>query len=112
METVVPAFGLVSMIYAFIDFGRFLTNADWASVKTQVVAWAAGVGAVFLWAQTDMAETYSLAGQNLSKMDGWSLFAAGLGAASAAGVGYKAKQAFDNSDSAKVPPLFKPRRAA
>lgn len=102
-----PTVMLGALVWKFVDFLKYLRAADWNGVGTQIVAWVAGVGAVFLVAQTEFAHGIDVGGRALSVLPGWDLLVLGLMATSLLSAAYDVKKSIDNSDSAAVPPLFK-----
>jgi len=90
----------------FVDLLRNARAANWSAVLTQVISWAAGIGAAVLLAHTDFAPTTRVAGIALDKADGTTLAFLGMQAASLAGAAVNLKQAFDNNDSNAKPALM------
>lgn len=99
---------MTALIKKIIDFLKFITNRDWNGAATQAIVWIAGVVVVMLYAQTDWAETFGFAGILLSDMNLASQIAIGLGFGSVASFGADWIKARDHTDSAAMPPLFKP----
>lgn len=107
MDTFVPAVAMFALIKKVLDFFKYLTNQDWNGAITQIAVWASGIVVVWLYAQTDWAETFSFAGFTLASMNGASLVALGIGLGSSASVATDFIKARDNTDSAAMPPLIK-----
>lgn len=101
--------GLTALILKAVDFFRLLANAgtNKSAIVTQILAWAGGIGAVFLFAATDFGDSVSAAGVTLDDASGATLVLLGIMLSSAASVVVDLKQSFDNSDSATKPPLLK-----
>lgn len=108
MDTFIPAVAMFALIKKFIDFTKYVVNRDLNGSVTQLVVWGAGVLAVWLYAQTDWADTISFAGLTLAKMNMGSLVALGLGLGSTASVATDFIKSRDDSDSASMPPLVQP----
>jgi hypothetical protein len=106
VETFVPVAAMVTLIGKFVDFLKSVTNRDLNGIVTQATAWAAGVVAVFLYANTAWADQISFGDRTLAQMNGASLVAVGLGASSLMSVLVDFKKARDGSDTAKTPPLI------
>jgi len=107
MDVFVPAVAMFALIKKLIDFLKFITNQDWNGAATQAAVWLSGVLVVWLYAQTDWAETFSFAGITLAAMNFASLVALGIGLGSSASVATDFIKSRDTTDSAAMPPLFK-----
>lgn len=107
MEFVVGLGALVALAWKFVDFSKQVTNKDWNAALTQVYMWLAGLVAVLLGANADAFEAIIIPGMEkpLGDLNFWSLVIIGLSFTSVGSVAYDFKKAFDNSDSAKMPPL-------
>lgn len=101
----VPTVAMGALVFTLVNFLRFLTNKDFASAITQFTAWVSGVIVVFLVASTNYADGIDVGGTALSKLNGSSLVFVGLMSSSIFGVVKNVIQAFDNRDSAVMPPL-------
>lgn len=103
--------GLAALVWKVTDFLRLVANlpATRSSVVTQLVAWLAGVGAVFLYGASQLGD-FQVPGTKLllSDMNGWTKLIVGLAIGSATSVGVDVKQAIDRSDSAAKPALLSP----
>jgi hypothetical protein len=110
VQTVSPIVVVGSLVIAFVNFTRSASGKDWSACATQLLAWAAGIAAVMLAAQTDIADGVAvLGGIPLSTANAWSQVLVGLTAASAGGVFVNLTKALDNSDSATFPKLLAPK---
>lgn len=98
--------GLVALLVKTVDTLRFATAKQVNGVVTQLLAWAAGVGGVFIVAQTQWAAHISVGnGTTLAHQGAFSLVAIGLSIASSGSVLKDVQAALDNSNSAALPPL-------
>lgn len=111
MEQFIPAIAMLVLAKKVVDFLKYLTNRDLNGAVTQLVAWAAGVCAVLLYAQTDWADTIPVAGSILADLNFWSQLAYGLTIASGASLATDFIKAFDQHDSAAMPQLMPPPRS-
>lgn len=97
---------LAALVWKVVSVIKLATGKDYTPVITQCLTWVAGVIAVLLAAQTDVAETVRVFGEmSLGQLDGWSQVLVGLTLSSVGSVAYDYKKAFDNTDSASEPPL-------
>lgn len=94
-----------ALLWKVIDFLKALRAGDWNKVVTQLVAWAAGVGVLFLVASTQFAAEITVGKFNLDALDGSTKFFVGLMLSSIVGVTYSVKKAIDGTDSDSQPPL-------
>lgn len=104
MEFVLLA-ALVALAWKLVDTVKSARSKDWNAVITQLAVWAAGVAVVWVGAATTWASGVEIQGVLMSDFD-WAekvLFGASL--LSIGSVGYDFKKAFDNTDTAKLPPL-------
>lgn len=108
----VPALALLALVKKLVDFLRYATSRDVNAVVTQLTAWVAGVGGLFLAAQTDWANGIEVGGQSLHTLGGWSLVFVGLTVASTAGVVTDTLKSVDNHTDARIPPLMGDRPVA
>jgi hypothetical protein len=104
--TVTPIVLLGTLVFTFVNFLRFLVGRDWSSVLTQLIAWGAGVAAVFLVKETPFAHGVTIANMPMDKMGFWSSLVVGLMATSLLSTVNEVKKALDANDSAKVPSLI------
>jgi hypothetical protein len=97
---------LAALVVKFTSVLKYLSDRDWRQAVTQVVPWVAGIVAVALAAQADVAEGFIIWGQQaLGDLDFWSQVLAGIALGSAGSLTYDFKKAVDGSDSAAEPPL-------
>lgn len=101
--------GLTTLVIKAVDFMRLLVNlsTNKSAVLTQLLSWAGGVGAIFLFAATDYAKSVGAAGTTLDNVSGATLVLVGLMMSSSASVVVDFKQSIDNSDTAAKPPILK-----
>jgi hypothetical protein len=104
----VPIVALGLVVYALTNFAKFLTNRDWKSAVTLIVAWVIGVLAVWLLGATIWGAQINVGDQTLDLLSFWDKVVAGLVVASSASFGYDLKRSFDGSDSAATPPMVPP----
>lgn len=98
---------LAALVWKFLSFLKQLTGKDYSATVTQALTWVAGIVAVILAAQADVAAGIEVFGTTaLGDLDGWSQILAGLMLSSAASVGYDYKKAIDNTDSSSEPKLL------
>lgn len=105
---IAPALLLTALVWQVIDFLRDLANlsTERSSVVTQATAWIGGVIVVVLAAHAELFDSFTVNGITLTNLDGASQVFLGLCVASLASSAVDLKQAFDGSDSSKVPPLL------
>jgi hypothetical protein len=85
---------------------KYVTSGAYREALTQVIPWVAGVLALMLAANADVASGLVIWGeQTLGQLDGWSQILAGISLGSGASVAYDFKKAIDGGDSAAEPPL-------
>jgi hypothetical protein len=77
-----------------------------SAVLTQVLAWGAGILAVYLVEFAGLGRAFSVGGQSLVNSGGWAKVMIGLMSASTLSTVNEIKKALDNTDSAKAPPLL------
>lgn len=103
--TIVPLLG--SLVFTFVNFLRYLKGGDMNGVVTQIIAWAAGVGAVMLVAQTQFASSVPITNTyTLATLSGWSLFFVGLMATSLFSTVNEVLKAVDNTQTQAKPNLI------
>lgn len=96
---------LIALIWKFTDAVKMLIAKDY-SIVTQFIAWATGVAAAFLAANSDIGESWDVgAPVPLGLLNAWSLVLLGMAWGSAGSGLVDFKRAFDRSDSAAVPSL-------
>lgn len=102
----VPVLALGALVFVLVVFLKNLTAGRWGSAITQLVAWGAGIGAVFVLAETSFAGGIGIGDQNLADVSAWSKVFVGLLVASLLSAFNELKKAIDRSDSAAVPDWF------
>lgn len=107
---VLSVISLTALVYTLTQWLKSVTNGQWNAVLTQVVAWAAGVIGVVLYAHSAWGPGVHVGSVSLASLNGVSQVLVGLGVASTASAAHDAKKAVDNSDSAATPPLIPPAR--
>lgn len=90
-----------------LDFFKYILNKDWNATITQAAAWLTGVLVLWLASAASVFDAVLVPGLDVpfGSLDAGSLIFIGLNLASFTGVVYDFKKAFDNTDSAKTPPL-------
>ncbi len=96
---------LGALVYKFVDFLKFVRARNWNAAVTQLVAWAAGILAITLFANSDFASGIDFSGKTLDSLNFLSQVIIGLSATSLFSAFYDVKRAIDNTDSAKTPAL-------
>ena len=111
---VVPIVALGTLVFTLVNFLKFLSARDWKAVASQLIAWGAGVGGIFLMGATQFASGVSVGDTSLDKLSGWSKLLVGLMATSILSTVNELKKAIDSRDTAKMPSWFerKPAPAA
>lgn len=102
----IPLVQMAVLVFALINFLKFIREGNTNGWFTQLVVWVAGVLVVMLVAQTDFAEGIVIGDMSLASMNTWSLIFVGLTIASLATFGTEVKKALDGSDSAAMPQLL------
>jgi uncharacterized membrane protein YeiH len=107
VETVVLPVLLVALVQKFTDLVAFVTAKDWKAVAKQVLAWAAGAAAVYLFKGADLANGYVIAGfeKAIGDLNAFAIILLGMSVASGGGVLRDFINSRDNNSSAYVPPL-------
>ncbi len=95
------------LVKKFFDFLRFGVNGDVNGLVSQLVVWAAGVGAVLIGAQTQWADHIQVGAVTLGSLNFWSQVFVGLTLASAASFAQDTLAAVDSSRTSAVPTLIK-----
>jgi uncharacterized membrane protein len=94
----VPIIALAALVKKVVDFLKFITNRDVNGIVTQLVAWAAGVLALLLAAQTDWADGIKIGDMSLATLNFWSLLFVGLSVSSFGSVaGYDIPRKLDRT---------------
>lgn len=104
----VPLLAMSAFVKKVVDMVKFVAAGDVNAVVTQLVAWVAGIAAVFLAAKSDFGSQMVINQLALSSLNNWALAFTGLVLASIAGVGWDTISAIDNTNSANTPRLLRP----
>lgn len=99
---------LGAIVFALINFLKFVRVRDWQSAGTQFIVWISGIAIVAIGAQAAISNGLEIPGTTfvLGKLDFWSQVLVGLQASSLFSAFNDAKKAIDNTDSAKKPALL------
>ena len=100
--------GLTALIFAVVNFLRFLTNfkKNKSAVLTQALAWIGAILIVAISSHSIITKEMVVFGWRLQDLDLGSVVLAGLMIGSSASVLDKLLGAFDNTRSSAVPPLL------
>jgi hypothetical protein len=93
-----------SLVYAFIQFMKDLTNRNMNAVITQLSVWVAGVAAITLAAATDYADAVNIGDKTLADLSTWSLVFIGLLASSLFSVVHDVTRTIGNDGGTKLVP--------
>lgn len=104
------AFG--ALVYTFVIFLKNLSAQQWGPAATQLITWLAGIGGMFVLAQTQFATGISVGGVALDRLDFWPTVMLGLMAAAPMSLLHEFKKAIDRSDTAAVPEWFEAKAEA
>jgi hypothetical protein len=96
---------LGSIVYTIVNFVRYANATDWSSVRSQLLAWSAGIVATIVVAHTSLASAFSFGTQDLAQISLFSQILVGLAAASTISIVYQFKKAVDTGKNAVVPTL-------
>jgi hypothetical protein len=97
---------LVALALKITSTVKYAKARDWWSIITQAVAWAAGVGVVWLAAEAQAVQDVVLwSTVTAGSLDIWSIVLAGLALGSSASFGRDALKAVDNTTSTAEPSL-------
>lgn len=110
MGEFVAVAAMMAMVKQVVDWLRYLRGGDRNAVLTQAVAWAAGYGAVVVFAHSAWATSFDFGGVHVNEMGWASQLIAGFAVGSSASVVKDAFKAVDQSQSGAVPPLLEPTR--
>ncbi len=99
-----PLAAMSLLVFKIVDFFRYLRAGDTNGWVTQLVAWAAGVAAVLLYARSGFS--VSIGGFNLGHLNIWAQIVVGLNIGSAGSAWNDARKTFDVHNSAAVPTLL------
>ena len=100
-----PLVAVGTLVFTFVNFLTYLRSKNWNGVVTQLIAWAAGIGGIFIASVTQFASQIKFGSQALSGMDAGTKIFLGLIATSILSTVNEVKKAIDNNDSAKKVPL-------
>ena len=103
----VPLIAMAALVFAIINFVKYVKAGDTNGIVTQLSVWAAGVAVVLLVAQTDLATRIAVGDEPLSALNVWSLLFVGLTIGSTGTLLNDFKKAFDNTDSAHTTSLIR-----
>lgn len=106
----VPLLAMSALVKKVVDMVKFLSAGDVNAIVTQIVAWLAGIAAVFIVAKSDFGNQVIVNELALSSLNNWALTLAGIVLASTAGLGWDTISALDNTNSANTPQLLHPAR--
>jgi hypothetical protein len=104
----VPLLAMSAFVKKVVDMVKFLAAGDVNAIVTQLVAWVAGIAAVFIAAKSDFGSQMVINQSALSSLNNWALAFTGLVLASIAGVGWDTISAIDSTNSANTPRLIRP----
>lgn len=93
----IPVAIMAALIAKLVDFGKALSNRDGNAAVTQLVAWAAGVLTVILFARSDFANGITYGGVVLENMNLWSQIIVGMAVSSVASVANDVRQSLDST---------------
>lgn len=101
---------LGAIVFALINFLKFVRGGDWNAAGTQLIVWVSGIAVVAIGAQAVIANGLEIPGTTfaLGKLDFWSQVLVGLQASSLFSAVNDVKKAVDNKDSATKPALLAP----
>ena len=94
-----------AVILKLVDFVKYLRNGEWNGVVTLLLKWAAGIGAVLVFLQTEWADEITIGSETLDELSTASMIVFGFAASSVAAVVYDFKKAVDDTDTASTPKL-------
>lgn len=106
MDPVVSLAALAALVYTFVNFVRVAKARDVNGVVTMLLVWAAGIGALFLFAETNLAHDLVLGNVNLDAMSAWDKVLIGLIPGSFGIVGHDLLGSIDSTRSTAKPPLL------
>lgn len=104
----VPTIAMALLVISIINFVKYCRARDVNGIVTSLSVWVAGVGVVFLAAQTDFAAGIVIADLPLAVYNAWSLLFIGLSISSMAQFANEIRAAIDTSDSTRKPDLVPP----
>jgi hypothetical protein len=108
----VPILALGTLVFTVVIFLKNLTAQQWRPAVTQLIAWLAGIVAMFVMAAMQFASGITVGSTTMDKLDFGSKVFVGLLAASLLSTLNEFKKALDRTDSAVVPEWFEPKADA
>lgn len=109
MDTTLALAALAALVYTFVNFVRVAKARDTNGVITMLLVWAAGIGALFLFAETSLAHDVVLGGIKFDGMGTWDKVLIGLIPGSFGIVGHDVLGAIDSTRTTTRPSLVTPR---
>lgn len=104
--SLVPLTALGTLIFAFVNFLKYLTARNWNGAITQGIAWVAGIVGIVLFAHTAFAAAVTFGGVPLQSMGIASQIFIGLMATSILSTLNEGYKALDTTQTAEKPKLF------
>lgn len=101
----VPLAAMGSIVFAFVNFLKFLTAKDWVAARTQAITWGAGIAGALLFAHSDFGNSITIAGHYMDNLHTTSLVILGLSASSLFTFANQTLKAVDRNQTAATPPL-------
>lgn len=102
----VPLVATLALAAKVVDWLKYIKDKNTNGTVTQALAWLAGVGVIFLLANSDFGGGVVIADQALSALGWESLVLIGLTVGSSGSLAFDFKKALDNTDSAATPQIF------
>jgi hypothetical protein len=108
MSSLTPLAAVGTLVFTFVNFLTYVSAGirggwhwtKWNGAITQIIAWVAGIAAIFIAAHTQFAAQITFGSQKLSKMDWQTQLFLGLIATSILSTVNEVKKAIDSSDTA------------
>ncbi len=102
-----------TLVFTFVNFLTYIFGKPMNvnGIVTQLIAWAAGIAAIFIASATQLAPQVSFGSEKLSTMDFWTKLFIGLIATSILSTVNEVKKAIDSNDTARKNPIV-PKPAA
>lgn len=95
---VITVIGLAALVYWLTDALKEASAGAWKSLVGRLIAAAAGIAGVFIYAETGWAHGLDLSGITLDTADAWEKVLIGLSIAASAGVGSDTLRAINPAD--------------
>lgn len=105
MDSLTPILLLAALTTKATSLLKFINAKEWSRVVAQLLAFALGIGVMFLVKAGGLANGLVIAGHNVSDLNGWGTAIAGIIGASVGSTIYDFRAAVDNTDSAAEPSL-------